>query len=254
MAPRTLLRSAAISAFIAASVLATGGARAAVSRQTAVTTVKEASSSLGTILTDNNGMTLYVLSSEVGGTIKCSGGCLNVWPPLTVPSGTTPTGPADLTGKFATITRPDGSLQVTYQGFPLYHFVRDAAPGDTRGNNIIAFEGEWFAARPNVAPLSAVPVGSGTLVIAARASKAMGTITVWYRQQGARASSTCSSASCALVAPLGHAVHLTQHPAKGYRFTGWLVTRPGMSAIHTTRSPVSFHMVNGARVRAGYTR
>jgi predicted lipoprotein with Yx(FWY)xxD motif len=254
MAPRTVWRTAAISAFIGTLVLATSGARAAGSHQTAATTVKEASNALGTILTDNNGMTLYILSSEVGGTIKCSGGCLTIWPPLTVPSGTTPSGPADLTGKFATITRPDGSLQVTYQGFPLYHFIRDKAPGDTNGNHIIAFEGEWFAARPDVAPLSATPVGSGTVRIAARAAKPLGTVTLWYRQRAARVSSTCSSPSCAMVAPLGHLVHLTQRPAKGYRFTGWLVTRPGSTNFRTARSSVSFHMVNGARVTAGYAR
>jgi hypothetical protein len=199
-------------------------------------------------------MTLYVLSSEVGGTIKCSGGCLTIWPPLTVPSGTTPTGPADLTGKFGTITRSDGSLQVTYQGFPLYHFVRDTAPGDTHGNFIIAFEGEWFAARPNVAPLSATPVGSGTVHITARATKPMGKVTMWYLQQGARTSGVCSSTRCAIAAPLGHLVHLTQRPASGYRFTGWRVNMPGRGVIRTTRSSVAFRMVNGAQVTAGYAR
>ncbi|TMD19246.1 MAG: hypothetical protein E6J07_05525 [Chloroflexi bacterium] len=56
------------------------------------------------------------------------------WPPLTIPAGTTPTGGPGVTGQLGTITRSDGSLQVTYKGMPLYFFHSDAQAGDTKGN------------------------------------------------------------------------------------------------------------------------
>ena len=252
MVPRVFSRSAAIAICIAATVVVSGSARADGTQQASPTTVLEATNPLGTILTDSSGMTLYILSSEVGGTIKCSGGCLSIWPPLTVPSGTTPTGPADLPGKLGTITRPDGTLQVTYQGFPLYHFVRDQKPGDTRGNFIIAFEGEWFAAQPHAAPLSATPVASGTIRIGASAGKPLGLVQVWYRLGGHIASTTCSAASCTLFAPLGLTVHLTQRPTPGSHFAGWLVRSPGRSPLKSNKSAVSFRMVAGVRAHARY--
>jgi predicted lipoprotein with Yx(FWY)xxD motif len=93
--------------------------------------------SRGTILVaGSNGMTLYIFTQDVkdSGTSACTGGCLATWPALTVAAGETPTGGDGVTGTVGTITRPDdGSLQVTYNGLPLYFFVRDSAPGDAIG-------------------------------------------------------------------------------------------------------------------------
>jgi predicted lipoprotein with Yx(FWY)xxD motif len=93
--------------------------------------------SRGTILVaGSNGMTLYIFSLDVkdSGTSACTGGCLTTWPALTVAAGGTPTGGDGVTGTFGTITRPDdGSLQVTYDGLPLYFFANDNAPGDSNG-------------------------------------------------------------------------------------------------------------------------
>ena len=55
------------------------------------------------------------------------------WPALTVPSGQTPTGGSGVTGQLGTITRDDGTVQVTYNGLPLYFFHNDTAPGDIKG-------------------------------------------------------------------------------------------------------------------------
>ncbi|MDQ6720585.1 MAG: hypothetical protein M3003_07300, partial [Candidatus Dormibacteraeota bacterium] len=60
--------------------------------------------------------------------------CATAWPPLTVATGTTPTGGSGVTGPLGTITRSDGSLQVTYKGLPLYFFRSDSAAGETKGN------------------------------------------------------------------------------------------------------------------------
>jgi predicted lipoprotein with Yx(FWY)xxD motif len=109
---------------------------------TVPSTIKSATSAtLGTILTDAQGNTLYRNTKEVGGTIACTGACTTTWPPLTVATGTTPTG-GSLTGTVATVTRPDGTIQVTYDGEPLYHFSKDTAPGDTNGQGV---GGIWFA-------------------------------------------------------------------------------------------------------------
>ena len=91
----------------------------------------------GTILVDGaSGMTVYIFTKDVkdSGTSACTGGCLETWPALTIPAGGTPTGGAGVTGELGTITRADdGTLQVTYNGLPLYFFKNDKAPGDLAG-------------------------------------------------------------------------------------------------------------------------
>jgi len=90
---------------------------------------------MGTILVAaSNNHTVYTFDSDTPGVSKCSGGCATTWPPLTVPAGTTPTAGPGVTGQLGTITRSDGSLQVTYKGMPLYFFHSDAKAGDTVGN------------------------------------------------------------------------------------------------------------------------
>lgn len=101
---------------------------------------------LGAYLTGANGMTLYVLTLDSADTSSCSGTCATNWPPLTVASGTTVTGPSAATGAFATATRADGTMQVTYNHMPLYYFAGDSAAGDTNGQGK---NNTWF-----VAPLS----------------------------------------------------------------------------------------------------
>ena len=92
--------------------------------------------SAGTVLVAGaNGMTVYTFTKDVkdSGKSNCTTGCIDTWPALTVPAGATPTGGASLTGKLGTITRDDGTLQVTYNGMPLYFFKNDKAPGDANG-------------------------------------------------------------------------------------------------------------------------
>jgi predicted lipoprotein with Yx(FWY)xxD motif len=97
-------------------------------------TVTTASSSLGTILVDARGMTPYHLSAEQGGKFICtSSACTGIWHPLTIASGTTPSGTVSSLG---TIKRPDGTTQVTYSGSPLYTFAQDHGAGETGGQGI----------------------------------------------------------------------------------------------------------------------
>ena len=82
-----------------------------------------------------NGMTVYIFTKDVkdSGKSACRTGCIDTWPALTVAAGATPTGGTGVTGKLGTITRDDGTLQVTYNGMPLYFFKNDQAAGDANG-------------------------------------------------------------------------------------------------------------------------
>ena len=93
--------------------------------------------SIGTVLVaGSNGMTVYMFANDVKGSGKsnCTGGCIATWPALTVAAGAKPTGGSGVKGTLGTITRSDdGTLQVTYNGKPLYFFSGDNAPGDSNG-------------------------------------------------------------------------------------------------------------------------
>ena len=108
---------------------------------------------LGTYLTGHTGMTLYVSTSDTPDASACTGTCATTWPPLTVTAGATISGPSDATGAFATITRSDGTIQVTYNHMPLYYNSGDSAAGNTTGQGL---SGTWF-----VAPVSG-SVGSAS--------------------------------------------------------------------------------------------
>lgn len=100
---------------------------------------------LGEILTDSRGFTLYTFNNDTAnsGESACLEGCASAWPPLTI----TGEGQYDaaIAANFGTITRADGTTQVTYKGLPLYFFANDAAAGDTNGHQV---GGVWFAATP----------------------------------------------------------------------------------------------------------
>ena len=91
--------------------------------------------SIGMALVAANGMTLYTFTKDVkdSGKSACGTGCIDTWPALTVAAGATPAGGTGVTGKLGTITRDDGTLQVTYNGLPLYFFKNDHAAGDANG-------------------------------------------------------------------------------------------------------------------------
>jgi len=96
-----------------------------------------------TLLTTKSGHTLYSLSAERKGRFVCTAasGCTGIWHPLTVAAGVTPKGPV----KLGTIRRPEGTLQVTYRGRPLYTFGGDKKPGQVKGEGLKDV-GVWHAA------------------------------------------------------------------------------------------------------------
>lgn len=101
-------------------------------------------SSLGTFLVDERGMTLYLFTKDTPGVTTCFEGCLVNWPPL-LTTGEPLAGEGVDDSDLGTITRPDGSVQVTYRDLPLYYFIGDQQPGDTTGQGV---GGVWFVVEP----------------------------------------------------------------------------------------------------------
>jgi predicted lipoprotein with Yx(FWY)xxD motif len=100
---------------------------------------------LGPLLTDAQGKTLYVFTNDKPGVSNCSGECATFWPPLTIDASSLPTGPDAVAAGLGTTSRDDGSQQVTYNGLPLYYWTKDAKPGDTLGQGV---NGVWFVVAP----------------------------------------------------------------------------------------------------------
>lgn len=100
-------------------------------------------SSLGQILVDAQGRTLYLFEADTNGKSNCSGPCATAWPPL-LSNGTPQAATGASAALVGTTTRGDGSTQVTYAGHPLYYFVGDKAAGDTTGQDIDQFGAKWY--------------------------------------------------------------------------------------------------------------
>ena len=98
-----------------------------------------AETSVGKVLTDQKGMTLYTFDKDGKGTSACTGPCAANWPPLQAAAGAAPT------GEFSVTDRDDGTKQWAYKGMPLYGWIKDGKPGDVTGDG---FKGVWRVARP----------------------------------------------------------------------------------------------------------
>ena len=113
-----------------------------------------------TVLTNAKGFTLYWFAPDTSPTSKCNGQCATFWPPVKGPA----TAGSGVTGKLATITRADGTVQATYDGHPLYTYKGDTAPGQDKGNNLNASGGLWHdvTASGAAAPASSQSTSSGS--------------------------------------------------------------------------------------------
>lgn len=101
----------------------------------------------GSYLADSHGMALYTLSTDSKNASTCSGPCAKAWPPLTTQAAPT-AGSGAAASLLGTIKRSDGSKQVSYNGLPLYTFVRDTKPGEVNGEGVHAFGGMWRLVSP----------------------------------------------------------------------------------------------------------
>ena len=176
--PMTFIVSAAVIPLAGLAVAACGGGAAATAAQppaasttTTMTTptraptrtavVRVAKSSLGSILVNSTGRTLYLFKADSGTTSACTGACATAWPPL-LAKGKPIAGTGLTASKLGTIARAGGSQQVTYNGHPLYLFVKDTKRGQTNGQGVTAFGAAWFAVSPAGNQISSHHAGHGS--------------------------------------------------------------------------------------------
>jgi predicted lipoprotein with Yx(FWY)xxD motif len=114
---------------------------------TAATVVKAAKGSLGTMLADAKGRTLYLWEADQGAKSACDGPCADAWPPLTT-DGKPSAGEGVKADLLGTSKRADGTLGVTYAGHPLYYFTGDTAAGQANGQDSDAFGADWYVVSP----------------------------------------------------------------------------------------------------------
>ncbi len=120
-----------------------GGDSAASAASGAV--VRTTQSDLGAMLTDADGRTLYLFTDDTEGTSTCTDGCLAAWPAV-LTDGDPVAGDGVEPSLLGTTVRDDGSVQVTYAGWPLYFFAGDDAPGDLAGQGV---NDVWFVVSPD---------------------------------------------------------------------------------------------------------
>jgi predicted lipoprotein with Yx(FWY)xxD motif len=124
--------------------------------------LKTASTSIGTVLVDGNGRTVYEFANDRGSTSTCTGACASDWPPVAAPTSL-PSSLPGVSGHLGTTTRDDGSRQLTVAGHPVYTFSGDTGPGQTNGQGIRLNGGLWTAVSPSGEPVrSAAPNSSPT--------------------------------------------------------------------------------------------
>lgn len=113
------------------------------------------SSEYGDYVTDGKGMSLYMFEadSQGGGSSQakstCKGYCATVWPPLIVQDPAQAGGDKVQADRIGTVERDDGTMQVTYGGWPVYYYNKDQNPGDTNGQDVDSFGAEWYLVAPS---------------------------------------------------------------------------------------------------------
>jgi predicted lipoprotein with Yx(FWY)xxD motif len=110
------------------------------------TDLKTASTSLGSIVVEGKGMTVYVYDKDTAGsgTSACTATCASTWPAVTTTTSTPVV--VGVTGTVGTITGTNGKTQITLNGLPLYTFASDTAPGAVAGQG---YKGIWWAVSPS---------------------------------------------------------------------------------------------------------
>ena len=112
-------------------------------------TVAIATTDLGDVLVDAKGMTLYMFDADAQGDSTCYDQCATAWPPLMV-DGDPAAGEGVDAALLGTTERTDGTTQVTYDGWPLYYWARDAAAGDVTGQGV---SGIWWVLKASGEPI-----------------------------------------------------------------------------------------------------
>jgi predicted lipoprotein with Yx(FWY)xxD motif len=123
-------------------------------------TIDLAKSSLGPILIDSQGRTLYLWQADTGAKSTCTGACATAWPPL-VTTGKPTAGTGVTSSLLGTTKRANGTEQVTYNAHPLYRFAGDTAPGQTNGQGSRGFGALWYVLSQQGTPLTGTTASTG---------------------------------------------------------------------------------------------
>jgi predicted lipoprotein with Yx(FWY)xxD motif len=113
---------------------------------------------LGTVLVNQHGQTLYMLTSDKQSKITCTAasGCTKAWPETLLAKGmTAPTaGSGVQSSMLGTLKDASGNLEVTYNHWPLYTFAGDSGPGQAKGQGLVAFGGTWYVLNASGNPVT----------------------------------------------------------------------------------------------------
>jgi predicted lipoprotein with Yx(FWY)xxD motif len=123
------------------------------------TQVKVSKTKLGRILVNAQGRTLYMFAADKHGKSTCYGQCATFWPPLLTNSAHV-TGTGVTASLLGTTKRTDGKLQITYNGHPLYLFLKDTKSGQTNGEGLNASGGLWWVISPAGAVIKHAAIAS----------------------------------------------------------------------------------------------
>ena len=110
--------------------------------------LKTGSGELGKFLVDSQGRTLYLWEADKGSSSTCSGACAQAWPPL-ITKAAPKAGDGVKASLLGTTKRDDGTLEVTYDGHPLYYYVGDSTLGQTSGQGSDGFGADWWVVAPS---------------------------------------------------------------------------------------------------------
>jgi len=123
------------------------------------TVIATKTSSGGSFLTNGAGRAVYLFMADAAGKSTCDGACAAAWPPVIATGQPSASGGAQASD-LSTITRSDGTKQVTYNGHPLYYFQGDTGPGTDRGQGLNGFGALWWLVAPTGSSITtAVTIG-----------------------------------------------------------------------------------------------
>ncbi|MCW2905482.1 MAG: hypothetical protein JWL68_271 [Actinomycetia bacterium] len=130
------------------------------SGSTTATVIESHAGSAGAFLTNSSGRAVYLWAADGMNKSTCSGACAGAWPPVTTKGHVTAANGAKA-ADLGTITRSDGSKQVTYLGHPLYYFAGDSGSGQTNGQGSNSFGAKWWLIAPAGTKITAADSAAG---------------------------------------------------------------------------------------------
>ena len=135
------------------------GAAAGSAGSSTVITTK--TSSGGSFLTNGAGRSIYLFMADSSGKSTCDSACAAAWPPVIATGQPTASGGAQASD-LSTLTRTDGTKQVTYNGHPLYYFQGDTGPGMDKGQGLDNFGAKWWLVTPSGSSITTMVTISGS--------------------------------------------------------------------------------------------